>query len=314
MIRVLFVHRQPGSHAARFAHEIAADLESHGMEGVVDDCSAWIPNETGWAVDRKVSAKMREASKGFEIIHAIGLRSAWACGEAFYLRKPWVYTVYDWPKSTHQQVIDRLSSARAGFCSTRAIRRALEDSHAVNLDYISPGIPTPLFTSVDQDSCRLGLGIDEEKLIVLVYPCGQSPRMSATDDLEEELAISGHQAIVYKLEPDDPHADQWLAAADILVVPGEKCGFDPFVAKAMWIGKPVAVRESGGLEEFGVKDVSLLTFQNDDDLAICVGEALHSAVFLSSVGAAARARAHERFDLHDCIRKHVDIYRDLTSR
>ncbi len=142
-MRVLFIRRQKVGGIATYSDALARELENHGIEVVIDDAEDWIPNETGFATDRRVTKLVKKAAQGFDLVHAWGYRPAWACSEAFYLRSPWIFTAYDIPKTTNSQLIDRLNAARTGLCVTRAVKLKLEAADTINLELVPPGLATP---------------------------------------------------------------------------------------------------------------------------------------------------------------------------
>lgn len=330
MLRVLMLRRQVVGGMASLSSGLSVALEEFGVEAVLEDAEGVIPNETGWWVDRKVSKRVKDLAKGFDVVHAWGYRSAWACGEAFYLRKPWFYTAYDLPKTTQAALIDRLASARAGICSSRAVKKALEDGDAVHLEVVTPGVYVE-GTLPSREDARGRLGIAEDARLVLglgrlVLERGFDALASAAEVFSEDvprgqvviagdgpegrgLPGPGRRVVTGRFSKWD-----WICAADLVVVPSRRAGFSLVAAEAMWAGVPVLARETGGLPEMGVRDVSLELFEEDGDLPYCMTELMAGPVHLASLGSAGRARAADRFDLRECARRHAELYREAVSR
>lgn len=327
MIRVLFLTRQKIGGAASFAQSLVPGLDAAGIEVVIDVANDWIPENTGWRVDRQVSRQVRDAGKGFEFVLAWGYRAAWACSEAFYLKKPWGYVAYDTPKTTHDQLIGRLSAARAGICCSRATKRILDDADAVNLEVITPGVKVPAGLPT-KEVAREQLGIaPDARLIVGMGRTINDSAIDVFDDilgqLKEEVPrleglfkpLDGHRKFSHAKAADDK-TDPWilLQAADIIFCPDRRAGFKMTVAMGMALGKPVVVRELSPLREIGVPDVSLDFFDGDDDAYYKILDLLGAQTYMESIGLAARARAEEYLSLERCVEQYAHLIRDCVGR
>lgn len=327
-MRVLYLRRQKVGGVATYTELLRHALEAEGYDVVIDDAEEWIPNETGWSVDRKVSKALKEAVKGFDLVHAFGYRAAWACSEAFYLKRPWVYTAYDMPKTTVSQLIDRLNAARTGICVSRAVKNALEEGDALNLEVVTPGVWVPADRPTTEEARRF-LGLEPERPVVLMLgPFGPDRGTQAFLDAAEQLKFEAPNltvAMVGEGLAKSPPASvtfvernfdkwRWLQAAEVVVVPSTRAGFSMTAAEAMMMGKPVVMRRAGGLAEMGVENVSIELFDNDEDLLYVLLELLNSPIHRESVGEAAQIRAEDRFLLERCAKDHARLYRDLLTR
>lgn len=327
MIRALFVLRQPAGGTAFFARQLAEALEELDIEVVIDEVSDWIPDRTGWQVDRTVSKKLRDAGKGFDVIIPFGYRAAWACGEAFYLKKPWAYVAYDTPRTTHQQLIDRLSSARAGICCSRTTKRVLDDADAVNLEVVIPGLKVPQGLPTKQ-AVRADLGLREDaRIVVCMGRAVSDSGLDAFDDivgmLKEEVPRLEGLVLPVTGEPNLKNCrlmqktlDPWhfLQAADLVIVPARRAGFSMSAAMAMSLGKAVLARELPSLRELGVPDVSMEFFEGDDDAYYRAMDMLSAPVYLETLGAAAKTRAEDYLSLDRCAREFRDLIRDIVTK
>lgn len=330
MLRVLFLRRQRVGGIATYTEVLRHRLEMEGVDVVIDDATGWIPNETGFRVDRKVSRALRDAVRGFDLVHAFGYRAAWACSEAFYVKQPWLYTAYDMPKTTMAALVDRLNAARRGICSSTAVKRELDGGDTLHLEVITPGVYVPDETRTTEEA-RLALGLDADERVVLGF--GRLVPERGFDALRNAAAelVRDTDKVSVVIVGEGPEASRlggegcrvvtgefdkwlWLQAAEIVVVPSRRAGFSMVAAEAMMLGKPVLVRRTGGLADMGIENVSLEVFDEDDDLLFVLLELLNSPIHLDSVGEAGRYRAEDRFDLGKCVNKHVNLYRDLTSR
>ncbi len=309
MKRVLALSRGPGG-AERWAQSLPPLLEPHGIELVVDRVS-WIPDATGWRHDRPASKRLKEALRGFDAAIGIGMRAAWACSEALYLRTPWAYFAYDVPRTTHGQLIDRLNAARLGVCSSRAVREALAEAEALHLSVCAPGAPE----CRPDDGLRARLGLEPD--CPLIYLGGEPERDSGGDLLEAALPEAWAQSpsaaavIAPAAEPGwaEVHRrgcppvrlpfglrdeEAAIAAADVVVEAGSRRGFSLTAARAMQSGRCVLMRRTGGLSEMAADGQSGFFFE--DDLGAKLASCLASEEGRRSASAGARSRAEERFD------------------
>lgn len=334
-MRVLYIRRQRVGGIATYSEALGKELESHGIEVVIDDAEDWIPNETGFATDRRVTKLVKKAAQGFDLVHAWGYRPAWACSEAFYLRFPWVFTAYDIPKTTNSQLIDRLNAARTGLCVTRAVKLKLEAADTINLEVISPGIaaPPPLLEKVEarqrlalptQGAVILGFGRMERErgfdALLAAMPTVWN-RMSDVhlvllgdgaehDELEKQARSEGARVSVVRRVVDKW---MWLRAADIVVVPSRRAGFSMVAGEAMMAGAPVLARRTGGLPEMGHEDVSIAFFHDDDDLGDKLSSLLAEPVLLQTQAYSGQVRVEDQYQIAEAGRRHATLYRDLLA-
>lgn len=315
---------------ATWSDSLVRALDEEGIEAVIDDAEDWIPNETGWSTDRQVSKLLKQAVRGFDLVHAWGYRSAWACSEAFYLKFPWVYTAYDTPKTTHSLLIDRLNAARAGLCSSRSIRSILGQVDTVNLEIVTP-CRTDLDHVAPREDARRLMGWGPEELIVLgvgrlipdrgfgsvaaAMPAVRErlpqSRLILMGEGPEEDALRGAGA---EILPSDDQRFLAMRGADLVVVPSRRSGFSMVAAEAMLLESPVLLRRTGGLPEMGMEDVNIAVFDHDEELGLRIIEWLEAPIRRESLGKAARYRALEGFDPESGARQMARIYRDLLAR
>ncbi len=332
-MKILLLRRQRLGGTATLSNLIQQTLPEFGLSVDILDADDWIPDRTGGKTDKEVSKKLREVAKGYHLVHAFGYRCAWACSVAFGLKAPWIYTAHDMPRTTIPVFIEKLGAARTGICSSRAVKRALQEGDATNLDVILPGTPT-VESEIGAEAMKQAkeaLGFDPEGRLVLglgrlVMDHGFDALANAAQNLTADVpglrvviagegpeAESLHQPGCEVVE-GKVDAQQWFTAADVVVVPHRRCGFSMVAAEAMALGKPVLARETGGLAEMGVRDVSIDLFEADEDLPYAVMDLLGSSILRESLGLAARARAYERFSLRDSVRAYSELYHDLGLR
>ncbi len=328
-MRVLGLVRQPVGSAATLSEALVEPLWDAGVELVVDQAEPWIPDATGPRVDREVSKALKAAAKGFDLVHAFGYRSAWACSEAFYLRFPWVFSALDLPKTTHPELVDRLNSGRRGLCPSRAVREVLDRADALNLEIVVPGVRPPEGLP-DQAGARaalgwpdggwvvggLGRGVPERGLGSLVASMGRL--WDEDPGARLELSVAGPVRPASedpRVRVSGPAADRWafLRAVDLLVVPSPRAGFSLAAAEAMALGTPVLLLDGGGLSEMGTPGASVFVFRDEAALGGALAELRGQELRLEAAGNAGRVQAAERFGLDRFARDLVRVYRDVLG-
>jgi|GEM_PF-4959964 len=310
-----------------FAASLVPGLEAAGIEVVTDVADDWIPEKTGWQVDRKVSRAVRDAGKGFDFVLAWGYRAAWACSEAFYVKKPWGYVAYDTPKTTHDQLIGRLAAARTGVCCSRATKRILDDADGVNLEVIVPGVRVPAgLPSKEVSREQLGLAADARVIVGAGRPVNDTAIDVFEDMLEMVIAevprtvgmfqIVGGSRKLTHAKSVDAGVDPWVLvqAADVVLCPDRRAGFKMTAAMGMALGKAVMCRELPSLREMGVPDVSMEFFNDEGDAYYQILDLLGGPVYMESLGMAARARAEDYLGLDRCVENFARMIRDCVGR
>ncbi|MCH7903625.1 MAG: glycosyltransferase family 4 protein [Armatimonadetes bacterium] len=329
-MRVLILRRQEFGGIATYTNLLADALHDEDVEAVVDDADDWIPNKTGWRVDREVGKVLKAAARGFDIVHAFGYRTAWACSAAFYVSEPWVYTAYDMPRTTHVELVKRLNTARIGLCSSHAVRNKLAEAFALNLEVIPPGIRANTRVLDRQESRGMyGVSDDEilivaagrfveergfESLIAAVHSLPKNFRLilSGQGPLEDSLvAAAGDRATVTHELFSQQVA---MAAADLVVVPSTRAGFSYTALEAMHQGVPVLLKGTGGLPEMYGKESESAVYSEDSDLAAEIERLLGDSEQLDRLRELGKERAAKQFDIKDCAAKHASRYRQILGK
>jgi glycosyltransferase involved in cell wall biosynthesis len=333
LIRVLFLIRQPSPDLAIHVQTLAEALGDSDVEAVVDDVSGWMPSKTGWMTDRKVSRDLKRAAQGFDMVHAFGYRTAWACSEAFYVRFPWVYTAFDMPKTRHPHLIDRLNAARRGLCSSRAVRDSLREAEAMNLEVLSPCVPdTPVLDR--KESLKEGLGVPVDDSLIF-WSGGVEPKdgldillraapeilpfvPSARFVIAPWDQLTPDQEAMVKAAPDRIRVIQepglWLRASDLAVVCRQGAGFSMIAAQAMMEGVPVLLRRDAGLAEMAGDGDSGFFYDEDSELGTKLRLLLESPMTLEAVGRGGQVRAQDRYDASTAARVLARTYREILDR
>ncbi len=337
-MRVLFLCRQRFGGTATHVRTLAAGLKSHGIEAIVEDASDWIPNETGGRHDRDASISLRKKAADFDLVHAFGYRSAWACSEAFGHGEAWVYTAFDLPKSTHRLLIDRLNDSQAGLCSSNAVKRDLDRALAIDLVQIAPGIAVSESGVPDRTRARRRLELPAESQIVGAMgrwepDGGFASLIAAMEQVwlrrpDAVLALAGEgseESSFRSLVAGLPNPSgalilgrvsdelDFAASVDLLVVPGARSGFSMSALAAMSVSTPVLLRDGGGLPEMIESEVSGYLFHSDEELGTRIADLLELSLTLDAVGEAGRLRCLERFSLEQCAENVVELYRSIVE-
>ncbi len=323
-MRVLFLRRQRFGGIATYTQLLAQALDREGIEAVVDETDDWIPNETGHAIDRDVSRKVLAAKRGFDLVHAFGFRTAWACSAAFG-REPWVYTAHDMPKTVHPQFIERLNYARAGVCSSNAVKYVLENAKTTKLHLVHPGIPRDRRV-LDKKESRAMLGADDDAFLLAVagrfctehsietaiYVADALPyftRLIVTGqgELEQHLRSIARERVTISTDPFSQQTA--LSAADVVLVPSTTAGFSMTAIEAMLQGTPVAFRRTGGLTEIAEDHRTGFYFETDEELLDLLNHLCFKREMLRETGRAARQRVIEAFDIARAAADHARLYK-----
>ncbi len=322
MQRVLFIRRQRQGGLASLSTNVAKALEAWGVEAVIDDADEHIPNETNWLANRAVKKWMTDAVKGFDVVHAWGYRSAWACSDVLYVRSPWVYTVNDYPKTVASPLIDRLNAARCGICSSRAVQETLQAAEAMNVQYIPAGVS--VMPELDRDAVRAELGIPPDALVVLFL--GRNTPEHGVAELVEafpEVVASVRSAVLLAVTDENPLDRPFViwrpsldprtayAAADLVLVPGENRGTSMVMLEAMAAKKCVLARRSPALSEYGMEGASLSMYGDDERLAPRIIQLLWEPDLRQSLGYSAHVWVHEQATIDETARRYAQLYRDL---
>jgi hypothetical protein len=322
-MRVLLVRRFAQGGMAKLADLLAEELPRQGVEAQLVDAKEWMPAETGFWVDRKVSKRLKEIAEPEDVLHAMGYRCAWAFASAFSVRRRWLYTAYDPPRTTHSVFIDKLNHARMGVCSSPSVRKTLLDANALNLTTVVPGVRLP--------GEKLDFPTDPSVLFAVeggrdsgedaIAPCLSDIWRTVPDavvriwsdekDVTKEdygVRSDGRDLI---LEPPGRALAEALAETQLVVVPATRSGFSPAAAVAMAHGRPVLMRATGGLPDMGVAGQSAAFFEQDEQLGERIADLLQTPLRLRSMADAAALRAKLRFDPQKCVEQYLGVYRDL---
>jgi glycosyltransferase involved in cell wall biosynthesis len=337
-MKVLFLLRQAIGGIATHASDLQAELARRGIHAEIEDASGWIPNDTGPKNDKAVSRKLREISAGYEIVHAFGYRSAWACSEAFGHREAWVYTAYDIPKTTHRVLISHLNDAQAGICASRAVYRALDEAIAIDLVTLMPGVRKPPEIPASKEDCRARHGLPSAAIVIgglgrltpekgwdrlieamgIVWAAVPEAILAIAGDGPQRASLEGmardtHRPDQIRLLGAAPDAFEFLGGLDLCVVPSTRAGFSMAALEAMAMGVPTLVRATGGLPELLEPDISGFVFRADEGLGSQIAEVLDLPLTLQTVGSAGRIRASETFALEPCVEGLVEIYQGIVT-
>ena len=329
-MRVLFLRRQRFGGIATYTNLLADALDREDIEAVVDDADDWIPNETGLRTDRKVGKVLRASARGFDLVHAFGFRTAWACEAALRGEQPWIYTAHDMPRTTHPLLIERLNGSRKGVCSSNACVNILENAGAKRLQLVFPGLPMNRRV-LDKSESRAMLGVTDDEFLLtaagrFVKQHGLSSLIRAVDSLPSHvrLIISGKGPLEQELRREAGERveittelfsqQQALAAADLVVVPSTDAGFSFSAIEGMYHGTPALMRRLGGLTDIATDKETGFFFESDEEMHDVLSHLCHKEEIVAEVGQAAAQHVREKFDLARTANEHAEVYRSIVQK
>lgn len=336
-MRVLFLLREPTPGMRRYAANLKDSLIERGVSVEMHEASSWMPAATGPKVDEEVTPQLREIGASFDLVHAWGYRSAWACGACYGDREAWVYGAYAMPKSTHRFLISYLNCAQAGICASRAIFRALDEALGIDLEVVYPGIP-PISPDISRSASREALGIGNDVLAVggigrfeeeKSFPTLVSAFAKLSRDMENArlfMAGSGNEEGLIREQASELGIESrthffgwqeeplaWMAAMDIVCLPFKRMGFSLTAVESMALGVPVLARHTGGIHEIIDPDVTGFLAQDDATFAETLIEVADLPITLETVGRAGKIRALDQFSIDRAADRHLQIYERIVG-
>lgn len=336
-MRVLFLLREPSPGMRRYAANLKAALTARDIDVESHEASSWMPAATGPQVDEEVTPLLKDVGSSFDIVHAWGYRTAWACGICYGDREAWVYGAYALPKSTHRFLIGHLNTAQAGICASRAIFRSIDEALGIDLEVVYPGIP-PISTDLSRNSSRETMRIEADTLAVggigrfeeeksfstlinafaklrsgldraRLYLAGKGSAESSLREQVAELGLESHTSFFEWQE--DPLA--WMAGMDILCLPAKRVGFSSTAVEAMALGVPVLARHTGAIHEIIDPDVTGFLAKDEESFAETLVEVADLPLTLETVGRAGKLRALDQFSIDKAADRHVEIYERIVG-
>jgi glycosyltransferase involved in cell wall biosynthesis len=142
---------------------------------------------------------------------------------------------------------------------------------------------------------------------------GDGPDRGRLEEQIDELGLSDS----VHLAGERLDVPELLAAADVFVLSSRSEGMPVSVLEAMAAGLPIVASRVGGVpEQIADGETGLLVEPRDaDELAAALTRLTQDADLRIRLGAAARTRAEQAFDLEPFRRAHVELYsRELASR
>lgn len=334
-MRVLFLTRQRKGAIASACQTLADALDEFDVEVVIDEASSWMPEKTGWLVDRGVTKKVNEAARGFDLVHAWGYRTAWACSEAFYVRKPWVYTQLDPPRTTNSQLIDRLNAARQGYVTCRLIKEALVKAETLHVRVMdAPVAEPPTFSKLDE---RRRLGLDPDATVLLASGAwgaegGLTDAIEAVSqllpvmpgvtlvlanltgskgDLEAACSVAPDRI---KIIGEQPSLLPWISASDLVVIPKRRGGVSITALEAMSLEVPVIVRRGTGTDEIAVDGLSAFYYSEEDSLSTRIESIMSNTLTRDAVGRSGRTRVEDSHSASEIAGLLASRYKQILDR
>lgn len=311
-MRILFLRRNPSPDLRRWSDELAVEVSRLGYQARVVDADDWMPQETSPDLNKGTAAELRDLADGFDIVHAFGYRTAYACAEVFSDREVWLFSAYEYPRTTNPKLIERLNLAQCGTCSSRAVLRELEGAGSNNLEVLHPGVDPEIGPMRDRTSMRTELQLPDE-----VFTIGTEEATPAVLDAARDRDFA---VLVYgwDRQPDWPQNVQGvrplsrprelIGACDLWLSPESRCGFSLSTLDAMALSVPVLARHEGGFLDIVAEDVTGQFFLDDAFLGDTLAVLSDMSLTLEAYGNAARVRLEEQFSIKRSAQRLGDIY------
>ncbi|HZH98334.1 MAG TPA: glycosyltransferase family 4 protein [Fimbriimonadaceae bacterium] len=336
-MRVLLLRRQPFGGIARFTESLVKALDRHGIGAVAHDVTDWIPSSTHPSENKGPMKELRRMGQGFDLVHAFGYRTAWACAEAFGTKEAWIYTAFDLPKTGHPELVERLNRGAAGLCVCRRILHELDRLNISDLEVCVPGVEPPAVV-YDKSLAReafdiptdakvifaMGRWIDEKRLTKLldsmddVWAANPETNLLIAGEGPDDKRLRRNQE--YVLYPEQvrilgrvTRPEQYLAASDLLVNLSSRSGFSMAAVEAMYAGTPVALADAGGLPEMIEDEKTGFLLREDSGFSSQLASILSLPFTLEAVAAVAKSHAAEQFALDRAAESIARVYRDVVS-
>lgn len=341
-MRILVVHQGDRSGSAVYAGWLERDLNRAGLTASRVDAAEWMPRQTGKPVDRDVSARLRHEAQGFDLVHAVGYRPAYACGEAFRgwgRSQRWLASLMAMPRTLHPELTGRLSRAAALLCPTKAIRAELDSAFVSRTRLLRPGVELSDPAKSSRDAAREKLGLEPEVPVAIA-----AGRLLAERDLDQlvvsmdrvwfrlpdaELLIAGEgpdlprlrETIDASRHPEKVRLLGWiddlssaLVAADVVVVPGSERGFSLLALEAMAAGRATVAADSAGMAEVIDNRSTGVLWDEEDDPGDVIAQMLQAGAWLETMAERARERATNRYRREDSIERLIETYEELLGK
>ncbi len=170
-------------------------------------------------------------------------------------------------------------------------------------------IPVKDHSSLVQAIAALPAMVDNPRVRVLFLGEG-----GLRPHLEQQIAELGLTRQVSLLGKSDQVAD-YLAAADVFVLPSRLEGMSNAILEAMASGLPVIARRVGGNPELVVDGNTGLLCEPDDvaDLSAAISRLITDGELRLQMGQAARQRAHDVFSIKAMMMAYGHFYRRIAT-
>lgn len=331
-MRVLFLRRQDRGEFADCIDDWARALRNLGHHVGIEDAGFWIPNEISKSIDKETTKQLKEIGRDYDLVHAFGIRAAWACAEAYGEKEAWLYTAFEPPKSTHRLVVNNLNKGVKGLAVSRYVRNLFSGADVERIETLSPGIDLPQAPLRDSQSVRAYYKLPPDGLLVGASYAERIETSTPGEDGIASLILAwpqmqqkAHLVLIGEGDSDSlPYGvtgvgrvgqrEELISACDLWVVPGRNIGFSREMLVAMGLNKPVLVRGQGGLSEQIAEDVSGFMFYDDEVLANRLDAVLEMELTREAVGNAALVRVEELYSLKESAKRLKDIYQDILQR
>jgi glycosyltransferase involved in cell wall biosynthesis len=280
-----------------------------------------------------------------DVVH-LHTSKAGLCGRlAVRGRIPTLFQPHCWSFEAVEGMLSRLVAlwerlgarwADAIICVSEA-EHAQGVAHRIRAKYrvIPNGVDLSRFTHTDEAgrfAARERLGLEDQPLVVCV---GRLSRQKGQDLLvdswsavrrrvpDAELALVGDGEKMDELRRQADSSVRllghrtdvadWLAACDVVVLPSRWEGMSLGMLEAMAAGRSLVVTDVHGAREALDDTGAIVPPEDPEALAGAITERLLDPAKRQAEGAAAAARAREKFDLRDTLKRVAELCQEVVS-
>lgn len=303
-MKVQYLLHNPSPDLRLWAEILAEEVAPAGMEVSFLDLADHIPTETDPKLNKGTHKVLKELIQA-ELVHCFGYRASWAIGD-WKPALPWVYSVLELPRSTHDHLIERLNRASAGFVSSEYVKTRLGWYGCDYLKLARIGLPKSRLPD--------GPAAENETDCPQILVIGPEASSSVQQVLQQERVLQSRipQATVRLADHHRPFLEQ-LQGVDLAVFPQPGKGSSFALLQALASEVPVLVPEDSGLAEVVEDRTTGLWFDDQDSLPDMICSALQMPIRARSMAQAAGIRQRESESLADCAELTIRLYRKIVN-
>jgi glycosyltransferase involved in cell wall biosynthesis len=197
------------------------------------------------------------------------------------------------------------------------------------------GLDTSKFKSIDKSEARKKLGIAFNSFVIMLRNTGTDPMKGLKYSIEGLINSElGSEVVVITIDQtgglsaigekynlielgwkDSQGLIEVLSASDVLLMPSLQESFGLMSIEAMSCGVPVIAAEGTALPNVVKNGEGGIVVPSKDSKGIADALELlyNDRIYLNQLSLTARRRAQDFYDIHDCVNKHVELYKNLYN-